>query len=134
MDKFPTHKHIASWAGMCPGSNESAGKNKSGRITYGNKYLRAFLVEQGWAASRTKNTYLSSKYKSLVGRRGKKKAVIAVGHKILIAAYFIIKNKVAFNELGEDYLNNFRKDKLVAYYKKQLEKLEPNIDSDKGAA
>jgi transposase len=134
MDKFPTHKHIASWAGMCPGSNESAGKNKSGRITYGNKYLRAFLVEQGWAASRTKNTYLSSKYKSLVGRRGKKKAVIAVGHKILIAAYFIIKNKVAFNELGEDYLNNFRKDKLVAYYKKQLEKLEPNIDFDKEAA
>jgi transposase len=134
MDKFPSHKHIASWAGMCPGSNESAGKNKSGRITYGNKYLRAFLVEQAWAASRTKNTYLSSKYKSLVGRRGKKRAVIAVGHKILIAAYFIIKNKVAFNELGEDYLNNFRKDKLVEYYKKQLEKLEPNIEFDKEAA
>jgi transposase len=72
---FQVHKHIASWAGMCPGSNESAGKNKSGRITYGNKYLRAFLVEQAWAASRTKNTYLSSKYKSLVGRRGKKRAV-----------------------------------------------------------
>lgn len=134
MDKFPTHKHIASWAGICPGSNESAGKNKSGRITYGNKYLRTLLVEQGWAASRTKNTYLSSKYKSLVGRRGKKKAVIAVGHKILIAAYFIIKDKVAFNELGEDYLNNFRKDKLVAYYKKQLEKIEPNINFDKEVA
>ena len=134
MDKFPTHKHIASWAGICPGSNESAGKNKSGRITYGNKYLRALLVQQGWAASRTKNTYLSSKYKSLVSRRGKKRAVIAIGHKILIAAYFIIRNKVAFNELGEDYLNNFRKDKLVAYYKKQLEKLEPNIDFDKEAA
>jgi len=134
MDKFPTHKHIASWAGMSPGSNESAGKNKSSRITHGNKYLRALLVEQGWAASRTKKTYFSLKYKSLVGRRGKKKAVIAVGHKILIAAYFIIKDKVAFNELGEDYLNNFRKDKLIGYYKKQLEKLEPNIDSDKEAA
>src|SRR4030042_713620 len=60
MDKFPTHKHIASWAGMCPGSNESAGKNKSGRITFGNKYLRSLLVEQAWDASRTKNTYLSS--------------------------------------------------------------------------
>jgi transposase len=65
MDKFPSHKHIASWAGMCPGSNESAGKNKSGRITYGNKYLRAFLVEQAWAASRTKNTYLSSNIRAL---------------------------------------------------------------------
>lgn len=134
MDKFPTHKHLASWAGVCPGSNETAGKNKSGRITYGNKYLRSLLVEQGWAASRTKNTYLSSKYKSLVGRRGKKRAIIAVGHKILIAAYFIIKNKVAFNELGKDYLNNFRKDKLVEYYKKQLEKLEPNFDFDKQVA
>ncbi len=99
MDKFPTHKHIASWAGVCPGSNESAGKNKNGRITYGNKNLRALLVEQAWAASRTKHTYLSSKYKSLVGRRGKKRAIIAIGHKILIASYFIIKNKVAFNEL-----------------------------------
>ena len=59
MDKFPTHKHIASWAGMSPGSNESAGKNKSSRITHGNKYLRALLVEQGWAASRTKKTYFS---------------------------------------------------------------------------
>jgi transposase len=130
MEKFPTHKHIASWAGMCPGSNESAGKNKSGRITYGNKYLRSLLVEQGWAASKTKNTYLSSKYKSLVGRRGKKRTIIAIGHKILIASYFIIKNKVAYNELGEDYLNNFRKDKLVAYYKRQLSKLEPNVGFD----
>jgi transposase len=119
MDAFSTHKHLASWAGMSPGSNESAGKNKSGRITYGNKFLRA--------ASRTKNTYLSSKYKCLVGRRGKKRAIIAIGHKILIAAYFIIKEKVEYNELGDDYLNNFRKDKLIEYYKKQLGKLEPNF-------
>lgn len=134
MDEFPTHKHLTSWAGVSPGSNESAGKNKSGRITYGNKYLRALLVEQGWAASRTKHTYLSSKYKSLVGRRGKKKAVIAVGHKILIAAYFIIRDKVAYDELGEDHLNNFRKDKLVEYYKTQLAKLEANTDFDKEVA
>jgi transposase len=85
MEHFPDHKHLASWAGLSPGSNESAGKNKSGRITYGNKYLRSLLVECGWAASRTKNTYMSSKYKSLVGRRGKKRAIIALGHKILIA-------------------------------------------------
>lgn len=130
MEAFASHKHLASWAGMCPGNNESAGKTKSGRITYGNAFLRAFLVQMAWGAARTKNTYLSSKYKSLVGRRGKKRAVIAVGHKILIAAYFIIKNKVEYNELGEDYLSNFRKDKLVEYYKKQLEKLEPNVDFD----
>lgn len=123
MGQFPDQNHLASWAGVCPGSNETAGKNKSGRITHGNKYLRSLLVECGWAASRTKNTYLSSKYKSLVGRRGKKRAIIALGHKILIATYFIIKDKVAFKELGEDQLNNFRKDRLIAYYQQQLEKL-----------
>ena len=130
MSAFPDQKHLASWAGMSPGSNESAGKKKSSRITHGNKFLRTLLVELAWAASRTKKTYLSNKYKSLVGRRGKKKAIIAVGHKILIASYFIIKHKVAFNELGENYLSNFRKDKLIAYYKKQLEQLDPNLNFD----
>lgn len=120
MERFPDQKHLASWAGMCPGSNESAGKNKSGRITYGNKYLRCSLVELGWAASRTKGTYYGAKFKSMVGRRGKKKTIIALGHKILIAAYHMIKDKVPYRELGEDHLNNFRRDRLVAYYKKQL--------------
>jgi transposase len=134
MGHFPDHKHLASWAGMCPGSNESAGKNKSGRITYGNTYLRSLLVECGWAASRTKNTYFSAKYKSLVGRRGKSRAVIALGHKILVASYFIIKDKVEFKELGEDHLNNFRRDKLIAYYKKQIERLDPDLKIDNGEA
>ena len=134
MEAFASHKHLASWAGMCPGNNESAGKNKSGRITYGNAFLRTFLVQMAWAAARTKNTYLSSKYKRLVGRRGKKRAVIAVGHKILIAAYFIMKNKVGYNELGEEYLNNFRRDKLINYYKNQLQKLDPNVNFDKEVA
>jgi len=127
MSQFPDHKHLASWAGMCPGSNQSAGKNKSGRITYGNKYLRSTLVELGWAASRTKNTYFESKFKSMVGRRGKKKTIIALGHKILVAAYHIIKDKTGFRELGPDHLNNFRRDKLVAYYKKQLVNLGEDI-------
>jgi len=134
MENFPDHKHLASWAGISPGSNESAGKNKSGRTTYGNKHLRGLLTEGGWAAARTKNTYLSSKYKTLVGRRGKKKAIIALGHKILIAAYFIIRDKVEFKELGEEYLNNFRRDKLIAYYKKQIERLDPNLNLDKEEA
>lgn len=134
MDAFASHKHLASWAGMCPGNNESAGKNKSGRITYGNAFLRTYLVQMAWSATRTKNTYLSTKYKSLAGRRGKKRAIIAIGHKILIAAYFIMKNKVGYNELGEEYLNNFRKDKLIKYYKNQLQKLEPNINFDNEAA
>ena len=119
---------------MSPGSNESAGKNKSGRTTHGNKNLRSLLTEAGLAASKTKNTYFSSKYKSLAGKRGKKKAIIALGHKILIAAYFINKDKVEYKELGEDYLNNFRKDKLIAYYKRQIERLDPNGEFEKGKA
>lgn len=131
MDNFADHKHLASWAGMSPGSNESAGKNRSGRITYGNKHLRSHLTEAGWAASRTKGTYFSSKYKSMVGRRGTKKTVIALGHKILIASYFIIRDKVEFKELGEDHLNNFRRDKLIAYYRQQIERLDPNFGFEK---
>ena len=134
MSRFPDQKHLSSWAGMSPGVNESAGKKKSGRITYGNAHVRALLVQLAWAASRTKGTYLKSKYHSLVGRRGKKKAIIAVGHKILIAAYFIIKDKASFNELGENHLTNYRKDKLIAYHMKQLEALMPEMDLSKVVA
>ncbi len=134
MKHFPDHKHLASWAGMRLSSNENAGKNKSGRTTHGNKNLRSFLTEGGWAASRNKNTYFSSKYRSLVGRRGKRRAIIALGHKILIAAYFIIKDKIDFNELGEKYLNNFRRDKLIAFYKKQIERLDSDTETDREVA
>ena len=86
MNLFPTEMHLSSWAGMSPGNNESAGKKKPGATTYGNKYLKTILTEFAWIASKMKGTYLWSKYHSLVGRRGKKKALVAVGHKILIAA------------------------------------------------
>ncbi len=109
------------------GNNETAGK-KSSRASYGNAYIRALLVQLAWSASRTKKTYLSNKYKSLVRRMGKKKAIIAVGHKILIASYFIIKDKVKYNELGEDYLSNFKKDKLIAYHKQRLLELDPDLE------
>jgi transposase len=128
MSVFPDEKHIAKWAGMCPGNNETGGKKKSSRISYGNAYIRALLVQLAWSASRTKKTYLSNKYKSLVRRMGKKKAIIAVGHKILIASYFIIKDKVKYNELGEDYLSNFKKDKLIAYHKQRLLELDPDLE------
>jgi transposase len=95
-------------------------KKKSGRITYGNKYLRALLVQLAWSASRTKGTYLSSKYKSLVGRRGKKRAIIAVGHRILIAVYFMLRDKVKYNDLGAEYLQSRRKDNVIKHYINQL--------------
>jgi transposase len=104
MSAFADEQKFASWAGMCPGNNESAGKKKSSRITHGNKTLKALLVQIAWAATRTKGTYLRAKYDSLVGRRGKKRALIAVGHKILCSIYHILKNKEAYKELGSTFL------------------------------
>jgi transposase len=124
MEQFPSHKHLASWAGVSPGNNESAGKNKSGRTTQGNKWLKPKLVEASWAATRTKETYLGSKYRNLVKRKGPKKAIIALGHKILVSAYYILKEAKSYKELGSTYLEKLKKDKLIKFYKDQLAKLE----------
>ena len=120
MDLFPTERHLASWAGMSPGNNESAGKKKPGTTTEGNKCLKSILTEFAWIASRMKGTYLRAKYQSLVGRRGKKRALVAVGHKILIMCYHILKYKVACKELGPDYLDKHKKDRTIRNYIKKL--------------
>ena len=127
METFVDEQHLASWAGMSPGNNESAGKKKSTSITHGDRYLRPILVQCAWAATRTKGTYLRSKYDSLVFRRGKKRALIAVGHKILIAAYYILKNKEPYKELGGDFLIKRKKDKKVTQLMKQLKDLGVNV-------
>lgn len=128
MEQFPNEQHLASWAGMSPGSNESAGKKKSTRITHGDKYLKVLLVQCAWAATRTKGTYLRSKYDSLVGRRGKKRALIAIGHKILIATYFILKDKVAYKELGGEYLQELKKGKQIKRHIQLLKELGVDIE------
>ncbi|UAM99640.1 IS110 family transposase [Polaribacter litorisediminis] len=128
MDQFPSERHLASWAGMSPGNNESAGKKKSSRTTHGDKYLKVLLVQCAWAATRTKNTYLRSKYDSLVVRRGKKRALIAVGHKILVAAYFILKDQVAYKDLGVEFLDNKRKVNQIQHHIKRLKEL--GIDTE----
>jgi hypothetical protein len=91
------------------------------------------LTESAWAGSKTKGTYLKAKYHSLVGRRGKKKALIAVGHKILIMAYYILKDKVEYKELGIDYLDNRKKDKIIRSYTKRLRNLGYNVTLEKTA-
>jgi transposase len=123
MDLFPTEMHLSSWAGMSPGNNESAGKKKPGTTTHGNKYLKTILTEFAWIASKMKGTYLYAKYQSLVGRRGKKKALVAVGHKILISCYQILKYKVPYKELGANYLDTRKKDRIAKSYIKRLNNL-----------
>jgi len=98
--RVPTAAHLASWAGMAPGHNESAGKRKSGRRRTANRWLRAGLVEAGQAASRTKGTALGARYQRLVGRRGKQKAVVALGHRILVYAYHLLASGATDHELG----------------------------------
>jgi transposase len=123
MSVFPDENHLSSWAGMSPGNNESAGKRKSGHTTHGNKSLKSILVECAWAATRKKGTYLQAKYYSLVSRRGKKRALVAVGHKLLIMCYHILKYKVEYKELGVNYLDNRKKDKVIGSYIKKLNNL-----------
>jgi transposase len=103
MGRFPTAGHLASWAGMCPGNNESAGKHYSGRTRNGSKWLRDALVESAQAAARSKNNYLAAHSTRLKGRRGHKRAVIAVGHSILIVAYHKLTRHQPYDDLGADY-------------------------------
>jgi transposase len=103
MGRFPTAGHLASWAGMCPGNNESAGKHYSGRTRNGSKWLRDALVESAQAAARSKNNYLAAHYARLKGRRGHKRAIIAVGHSILVVAYHMLTRHQPYHDLGADY-------------------------------
>jgi transposase len=136
MERFPTDHHLASWAGMCPGNNESAGKRKSGKTTKGSRYLRAALVQAAWAASHQKGTYLAAQYKRLVKRMGKKKALIAVGHSILVIAYHVLQTRSSYQELGGDYFDRRNVDKQRKRLIRQLEGLglKVTVEEIKAAA
>jgi len=105
MSRFPSHGHLASWAGLCPGSNESAGKRKSGKTRKGSPWLRSALVEAAWAASHSKRTYLSAQYHRLAARRGGKRAVVAVAHTLLVIVYHLLNRGEAYTELGGNYFD-----------------------------
>ncbi len=105
MARFPTAGHLASWAGMCPGNNESAGKRKSGRTRKGSPWLRAALVEAAQAAGRTKRSYLGAQYRRLAARRGAKRAAVAVGHSILAIAHHLLRDGTAYQDLGVTYFD-----------------------------
>ena len=105
MERFPTSAHLASWAGMAPGNNESAGKRKTGRTRKGNKHIRTALVQVARAAARNKECYLSAQYHRLVARRGSNRAAVAVGHSILVIAYHILKRHQPYRELGSNYFD-----------------------------
>jgi transposase len=123
MEHFPTDAHLSSWAGMCPGNEESAGKRKSGKTRKGSRYLRAALIQAAWAASHQKGTYLAAQYRRLVKRMGKKKALVAVGHSILVIVYHVLQNRTSYQELGGDYFDRQQASKQRERLIRQLESL-----------
>src|SRR5437667_3260878 len=121
MSVFPSSAHLASWAGQCPGNNESAGKRRSGKPRQGSKWLETTLTESAKAASRSKGTYLGAQYTRLRGRRGPRKATGALRHSILIAAYHILAQNTAYRELGADYFDRRSTDQRTKRLVRQLE-------------
>ena len=130
MSRFPTASHLASWAGVCPGNNESAGKRRSGKTRRGNSLLRTALVLCAQGASRTKGSFFAAQYSRLMIRRGKNRAKMAVAHSILIAIYYIIKDRVPFRDLGEDYYNKFNTESKINMYIKKLASLGVDVSVD----
>jgi transposase len=123
MEQFPSADHLASWAGMCPGNNESAGKRRSGRITKGNRWLKRILVQAAWAVSHTKGTYLAAQYRRLAKRRGVKRALVAVGHTLLVIIYHVLKRGTTYAELGAGFLERLEPARLTRQLVKRLEAL-----------
>lgn len=134
MSRFPTSGHLASWAGMCPGNHQSAGKARSGRTRDGDRWLRTALVEAAHAASRAKGTYLAAQYAQIRARRGSSRAAVAVGHSILVIAWNLLSTGQTYTDLGGDYFdrrrsNSARQRRLVA----QLEALGHKVTLEPAA-
>jgi transposase len=123
LSRFPSAGHLASWAGMCPGNDESAGKRRSGRTRKGNPWLRTLLVEAGQAAGRTKGTYLGAQYRRLAARRGKKRAAVAVGHSILVIIYHLLTDGRDYEDLGARYFDERDRQRVERRLVRRLEAL-----------
>jgi hypothetical protein len=123
MARFPSASHLAAWAGVAPGNDESAGKQRSGKMRPGNKSRRTALTQAAQAGAHAKDTYLSAQYHRLAARRGKKKAIMAVAHTISVIASHLIERRVDFHELGGDYFDKRRPDNTIKHFVKRLQTL-----------
>jgi transposase len=134
MSRFPTDRHLASWAGRCPGNRESGGKRQNGRTRKGSPWLRAALVEAAQAAGRSKDTYLAAQYHRLASRRGKKRAAVAVGHTILVTAYHLLKANTTYQDLGGAYFDERHRQALQRRLVHRLEGLGYSVTLEPQAA
>ena len=123
MDRFPNQHHFASWIGLCPGQNESAGKRKSGRTRKGNRAVRCALVEAAHGAVRKKDSYYGVQYRRIAARRGKKKAIVAVAHSMAIAIFHMLKRETAYQELGAHFFDTHNPLRTLTRLTKRIENL-----------
>ena len=123
MSRFPSAKHLASWAGVCPGNNQSGGKRLAAGTTSGNRWLRALVAEAVWVISRTKGTYLAAQFQRLMRRRGKYKAVMAVAHTLLVIIYHLLRDHVPYADLGPDYFDRLDQARVERHHVRRLEQL-----------
>lgn len=123
MSRFPSAKHLASWAGVCPGNKQSGGKRLSGAATKGNPWLRAVLGEVATAISRSRNNYLSAQFHRIARRRGKHKAILAVAHSVLRLAYYMVRDHQPYSDLGADYFDKLDSARLERHHVRRLERL-----------
>lgn len=128
MSRFPSHKHFASWAGRCPGNRESAGKRKSGKTPAANRHLDAVLTEMAHAAVRKKDSYFKSQYHRLAGRRGKKRAIGAVKHSLLVTIYFMLRDHKPYKDLGADYFDKLNPQHQIRYHVRKLKDLGQKVE------
>lgn len=137
MSQFPTANHLSSWAGLAPGNHQSGGKRYSGRTTKGNQSLSSIMVQAASSAVRTKDTFVKSRYHRLAIRRGKKRAIVAIAHSMLVSAWHMLTYQQPYRELGGDYFDERKKEAKVSYLVRQLEKLtgaSVNIEIQPAAA
>ena len=129
MSQFPSDAHISSWAGICSGNEESAGKRKRSKTPKGNKWLKRTLVQAAWSAARTKDSYFQAQYARIAGRRGKKRATVAVAHTLLVVIYHLLKSpQLEYRDLGADYFLKLEPERHRRYLVKRLESLGYEVE------
>ena len=134
MSRFPSDRHLASWAKVCPGNNESGGKRRSGYAGKGNRWLRSILVECAWCASRTKNSYFKAHYHRLAKRRGQRRALLAVGHSLLTVIYHLLRDGVVYQELGANFFDQRDRTLIARQAVRRLERLGYQVTLSQPAA
>src|SRR5215813_7440507 len=128
MERFPSAKHLASWAGVCPGNHESAGKRLSGKTRKGNSWLRRLLIQSAHAAAHSKNTYLAAQYHRIASRRGPKRAAMAVAHSILVIIYHVLRDGVPYRDLGSTFFDERDRQRVEQRLVRRLERLGYQVE------